>query len=343
MPFSDVPGQSRAKRFLGRLLRSDQVPHAMLFSGMGGSGKSAMAQEFFKRLNCQAPGDPDPCEACASCLKIRNGTHPDWVTVRADGAFIKLDQIRELRERLRFQPFEGKWRGILVEKAHTLREEAANALLKILEEPPRKNLFLLTTLEPQMVMPTILSRCCHVRFQPLEREELAQILAREAPVTEAQALHLARLADGSMERAKWLADETRMGCWRETVERLQNLGNLTMLEFFPLMAQWVQQSESLDQEFEWFKLWMRDLILCGLPGQHESYFTPDEKSRKAAMAAGIDTLFELYEAIENALLHLRRNANKSLVLEGVCLAIKDRLYGKSCGNPVPQGRQSLSF
>ncbi|NLI31961.1 MAG: DNA polymerase III subunit delta' [Deltaproteobacteria bacterium] len=343
MSFEDVPGQPRAKRFLRRLFQSGRIPHAMLFSGMAGVGKAAMALELVKLLNCHAPRDMNACDACGSCLKLRKGIHPDLLVVKAERAFIKLDQIREMRARLRFQPFEGKWRGIVIENAQALNEEAANALLKLLEEPPQRNIFLLTTLEPQMLLPTILSRCCHVRFQPLDLETLAKVLEEEHRMPESKARQVARLSEGSLERARCFGDEERMGQCKETLKKIEGLGRLTILELFPLVANWVQGNEALEQDLEWIKLWMRDLILYRLLKDHQSFSVPDERTLRAAGCVSVDTLFVLYDNIEKALQQLRRNANKNLVLEGVCIAIKDDLYGKNCRNSIPQRRKSLSF
>ena len=343
MALKDVPGQPRAKLFLGKLFESTQVPHALLFSGMEGIGKSAVALQFAKLLNCLAPVEHDCCDRCTACLKMENGTHPDLLWVKADGAFIKLDQIRGLRNRLRFSPFEGNRRVIVIENGQSLREEAANALLKMLEEPPGRNVLLVTTLEPQMLLPTIVSRCCHIRFQPIDVEALAGLLAAQHPMTSLKALKVARLAEGSITRGRWLCDENRVDQWKETLKKVESLGDLGILEFFPLMAQWVQKSENLEQDLECIKLWMRDVILCRLLENHQPLFELDRSTLRAAGRTGTDTLFSIYEQIEQALHRLRQNANKNLVFEGVCLAIKDSLYGKGRWDSISQRRESLSF
>ena len=112
------------------------------------------------------------------------------------GPTIKLDQIRSLKQRLSFRPFEGKWRIVIIEDAQDLREEAGNALLKLLEEPPKQNLFVLTALEPQMLLPTIVSRCCHVRLQPLEEIWIERYLLEAQGLTPPQAKKIAAMADG---------------------------------------------------------------------------------------------------------------------------------------------------
>lgn len=343
MALKDVPGQPRAKRFLGKLFESTQVPHALLFSGMEGIGKSALALQFAKLLNCLAPVGHDCCDRCSACLKIENGTHPDLLRIRADGAFIKLDQIRELRSRLRFPPFEGNRRVIVIENSQSLREEAANAILKLLEEPPGRNVFLVTTLEPQMLLPTIVSRCCHIRFQPLDEETLASLVVARHSATPEKAREVARLAEGSMTRAMWLCDENRVEQWKDTIGRVESLGDIGLLELFPLVAQWVQKSENLEQDLECIKLWMRDVILCRILGNHRPLFDLDGTTLRAAVRSGIDTLFSIYGHIEQALHRLRQNANKILVLEGMCLVIKDSLYGKGCWDSISQRREDLSF
>lgn len=343
MALKDVPGQPRAKRFLGKLFELNRVPHALLFSGMEGIGKSAAALQFAKLLNCLAPIEHDCCNRCSACLKVENGTHPDLLWIKADGAFIKLDQIRELRSRLRFPPFEGNRRVIVIENGQSFREEAANAVLKMLEEPPGRNVFLVTTLEPQMLLPTIVSRCCHIRFQPIDDETLATLVAARYSLTHETAREVARLAEGSMTRAVWLCDENRVEQWKDTLGKVEGLGDLGVLELFPLVAQWVQKSENLEQDLECIKLWMRDVILCRLLRGHRPLFELDRRTSRAAARTGTDTLFSIYGHIEQALHRLRQNANKLLVLEGMCLVIKDSLYGKGCWDSISQGREGLSF
>ena len=123
---------------------------------------------------------------------------------------VLLEQIRDLVKRFRFRPFEGRFRVVIIEDAQRLMESAANAMLKVLEEPPKANIFILLAAESQMLLPTIVSRCCQVRFQPLEEEIVAQWLTRDGRVSPEQAAGIARLAGGSMEKARWFSEEDRM-------------------------------------------------------------------------------------------------------------------------------------
>ncbi|MDY0042014.1 MAG: DNA polymerase III subunit delta' [Desulforhabdus sp.] len=337
MSLREVPGQTRAKRFLSQLKRVGHVPHALLFSGMAGIGKTAVAREFAKAMNCSSAEDWDACDHCMSCRKIDQGVHPDLTWVTSDGAFIKLDQIRDLRKRVRFRPFEGTWRMIVIQDAQKLRDESANALLKMLEEPPGQNIFILLVLEPQMLLPTIVSRCCHVRFQPLADELIEQHLIGTCLIPPDHAKEIARMAEGSIERANWLAEENRILQWREILGNILSLEKMSMIEFFGLTARWAQKSEDLEQDLECIKLWLRDIILSRLINDYRPSLEVDDVP-KGLQIASAQYLFSLYDKIEEAVQNLRGNANKQLTLEGVCLAIKDISHGQGSWGSVPQRR-----
>jgi DNA polymerase III subunit delta' len=343
MALEDVFGQERAKRFLKQLLGFGKLPHALLFSGMEGVGKVTLAREFAKVLNCSNVQNFDACDKCASCLKTRAGHHPDLVWVKSDGATIKLDQIRSLKQRLSFRPFEGKWRIVIIEDAQELREEAGNALLKLLEEPPKQNLFLLTVLEPQMLLPTIVSRCCHVRLQPLEAIWVERYLHDAQGLPPSEAHRVAGMAEGSLERAKWLAEPSRIDHMNQVLGNISRLKELSMVDFFPLTAQWAKGSADLEQDLECIKLWIRDLVLSRLVTDYDPILQTDDRTLESARKVTVGTLLSLFADIERAHLLLRQNANKQLTLEGVCLAIKENLYGESRWNSISQRREDLSF
>lgn len=340
MALTDIPGQQRAIRFLKQLVRKESVPHAFLFSGMAGTGKLAAAQEFAKVLDCLDPKDFDSCGLCGSCRKMDQDCHPDLVHVRTDGASIKLDQIRELKERFRFRPFEGKWRIVIIQDAQKLGEEAANAILKILEEPPAGNVFILLAPESQMLLPTIVSRCCHVRFQPLGDEVVAELLAKGGLPPE-KAKEVARLSAGSLDRARWLTEEDRIANWKKVIDNLLKLDGLPILDFFPMISEWAKNREEVEQDLECIRLWVRDLIVFRFTGTHPLTFELDGKTRNTLQGIPPERVFLLYHNIEQAMRNLKVNANLQLTLEGVCLAIKDSLYGKGDWDTFSKRRQDL--
>jgi len=343
MALSDIPGQKRAVRFLRQLVRKDVVPHAFLFSGMPGTGKLAAAMEFAKTLNCLDPVDFDSCGRCGSCRKVDGDCHPDLIRVQSEGASIKVDQVRELRERFRFRPFEGKRRVVIIPDAQKLREEAANAILKILEEPPQGNAFILLVPEAQMLLPTIVSRCCHVRFQPLDDSIVAGYLQEKGGVTADRAAEIARVAAGSLEKARWLTEEDRIANWKKVLANLEKLDGIAMIDLFPMVSDWAKNREGIEQDLECIRLWVRDLILLRLAGGRSLTFELNDRTKEAVRGIAPERLFLLYYHIERAMQNLKVNANLQLTLEGVCLAVKDSLYGKGDWDSFSKRRQDLSF
>jgi len=144
MGFTKILGQQRVVRLLRQAVLQENLPHAFLFTGMEGVGKTLTAFTFAKAVNCTGGVEADCCNRCLSCRKVNNCNHPDVFTLEREGPFIKIDQIRALQQRLRFRPLEGDYRVMVIVDAQNLKVEAANALLKILEEPPPANIFILT-------------------------------------------------------------------------------------------------------------------------------------------------------------------------------------------------------
>ncbi len=352
MALSSIAGQRRAVGFLKRVLEKETVPHAFLFSGMAGSGKLAAALEFARALNCLSPRDHDACGSCGSCHKLEEGLHPDVVHVKSDGASIKVEQIRELVKRFRFRPFEGKFRVVIIHDAHKMMELAANAILKILEEPPEANIFILLTLESQMLLPTIVSRCCQVRFQPLDDRIVAQWLVSQKGLLAPSAEAIARLAEGSLEKAGWFCGQDQTEGWKKVVERLESLATLSILDLFPMVSDWAKGRETVERDLEFIKLWVRDLILYRVAGARSPAegtagngpaltFELHGKTREAAGSVPAEHLFILYQRVELAMQGLKVNANLQMCLEGLCLAIKDLLYGKGHWNSFSKRGQAL--
>lgn len=197
MAFSDILGQAKALALLDRALHSGRLAHAYLFAGPDGVGKTTVALELAAVLLCRAPREDRPCGVCPGCRKFQSGNHPDLVRIRPEGAAIKIDQIRELKKALNFPPLESRQRVVLLEEVHTMRREAGNSLLKVLEEPPADNILILMGNATGAILDTIVSRCQLIPFAPLPLPLAAEILRIHRPeLHEADRSALAALADG---------------------------------------------------------------------------------------------------------------------------------------------------
>src|SRR5437762_1227415 len=209
--FAEVIGQEHVTRTLKNAIANGQVAHAYLLAGARGIGKTSIARIIAKAVNCPKAKNGDPCDTCESCVAIRDGRFLDLIEIDA-ASNRGIDEMRDLREKVRFLPSEGQYKVYVIDEAHQLTPEAFNALLKTLEEPPPHAIFVLATTESQRIPATIVSRTQRFDLrriphsaivQQLEHVAKAEGLTVEAPAFEA----IARHAQGSLRDAESILDQ----------------------------------------------------------------------------------------------------------------------------------------
>src|SRR5947209_3818208 len=214
--FAEIVGQQHVTRTLQNAIQSGHVAHAYIFSGARGVGKTTTARILAKALNCVHGLTPSPCNECDSCREITAGSSLDVLEIDA-ASNRGIDQVRELREMVRYAPVGGRYKVIILDEAHMLTDEASNALLKTLEEPPEKVVFVMATTQPEDLVETIRSRSQHFHFRALSFAEivaaLEDIASKEGLTMEAGAIAVvARTADGSLRDALSLIEQARAYC-----------------------------------------------------------------------------------------------------------------------------------
>ena len=209
--FCEIIGQENLVKTIQNSLSTGRIPHAFLFSGVRGVGKTTTARIIAKTLNCKDLKGMEPCNKCSSCIEITGGYSLDVIEI--DGASNRgIDNIRELKDTVAYMPLSGKYKVYIIDEVHMLTNEASNALLKTLEEPPPHAVFILATTEAHKVIPTIKSRCQHFVFKKISTRSIVNQLKKIADnekikYTEEGLFLIAESADGSMRDAQSVFDQ----------------------------------------------------------------------------------------------------------------------------------------
>jgi DNA polymerase-3 subunit gamma/tau len=231
--FSDLAGQEHVATTLRNSIEQGRVSHSYLFCGPRGTGKTTTARILAKAVNCADPRDGDPCNGCGTCTSINEGRFMDIIELDA-ASNRGIDEIRDIRDKVNFAPAEGKRKVYIIDEAHMLTDQASNAFLKTLEEPPGHVIFILCTTEASRILPTIISRCQRHDFRRLPAEtifqRLSQIAQGEGVTVEPAAIRLlARYAAGSLRDAENLLEQLVLsygdGAGLHQVEELLGLGH----------------------------------------------------------------------------------------------------------------------
>jgi DNA polymerase III subunit gamma/tau len=239
--FDDLIGQETVVKTLKNALANEKIVHAYLFSGPRGVGKTSAARILAKALNCLEGPVSEPCGKCRHCQAITEGSSVDVFEI--DGASnTGVDDVRELRESVKYAPSSGKYKIYIIDEVHMLSTQAFNALLKTLEEPPAHVIFIFATTEPKKIPPTIQSRCQHHSFRRISKERIKEQLlkivnAEKINIEEAALEMIARAADGSIRDALTLLDQASSFSDDITAQDLQTLLGLPEVEIMSNLAE----------------------------------------------------------------------------------------------------------
>ncbi len=316
-----MAGEQHLPEALARALRAGRLGHALLFSGAAGLGKGEAAVALARTLLCQETGAPGGCGACPDCRQVDAGAHPDLRWIAPAGGSIKLDQVRAVVRDAHLRPFRERSRVFIFRDAERMTDEAANALLKVLEEPPPAVHFVLLTAAPAALLPTIRSRCQEFPFRPLPPETVAAALAAEIGLGPEVALRIARLAGGNAGLARRLALGPELGRAEELARRMVAVTATPALDPVALfaLAQDLDAFEAACQSGE-VPLSAVDVVAWAL-----------RDALVAALGEGdgrAPRLLEALRAVQRARWDLAGGCNRRLVFE-VLLMNLWRIVGKS--------------
>ncbi|HAS53987.1 MAG: DNA polymerase III subunit delta' [Nitrospirae bacterium GWC2_57_13] len=261
MSFSEIIGHEMPLTVIKRALARNALAHAYLFSGDEGIGKRTTALALAAAVNCRKPGPEGGCGECSACRKAAAHTHPDIHFLQADGAEIKIDQVRQAQADLALKPFEGLKKVLIVDGADALNQAAANAFLKTLEEPPGEALIILVTSRPASLLPTIRSRCQEVTFRPFSRRMLAGVLEQQRGLALDDALLAASLAGGSLGRGLSMDVDAERKVRDESIRFWWSLEAMSSTEVLAAAEKLGKDRERFESLLQVGEEWLRDALV----------------------------------------------------------------------------------
>jgi len=320
MAFSEIIGHDYPKSLLGRLLQTGLLSHAYLFEGPDGIGKRLLALQFAKGLNCER-SKSDACDECSTCRRVNSGNHPDVVQVTSSGTFIKIEQIREIQASVYLKPFMGRKKVYLIDEADRMNAEAANCFLKTLEEPPADSFLILITSRPFSLLPTIVSRCQRLRFQPLTSTQIEQYLISKRGLSGEDAKMLAVTSLGCLGKAL----EVSVGEVREQLAEFASLLSPIALQkparITEATSRWSTDIETTKKALLWISLWLRDRILFQVCPDRGRLLYPPLLGKALGSPVNLDHALDCFRFIGEINRALNRNINRQLALEVLLLEL----------------------
>jgi len=359
--FENIIGQKRVISILERALISKRMPHALLFHGPEGVGKEAVALELAKALFCQK--DEIYCNTCSDCKRVGQLSHPDLVLIypapkqprneeiqairesmkknpyyRAQpwpNPSILIDMIRNLKKTVSMTSYENKGRVVLIMEAHRMTTEAANSLLKILEEPLGKLTLLLISSQANLLLPTIVSRCQKIRFDPLLWQDIENALIKREQVTAEQAKIFARMSFGSYRRALELLEEDfdqKQNLMIDVLRKVLMPDLDILLTVETLVSQ--QEKKTIKELIALMLVWFRDAMVMELLGNESDYkekiINIDRQDTLKKFVSGLERIEydQVIPKIEQAVELIDRNVYINLVLLQLLFELKQFLRRK---------------
>jgi DNA polymerase III subunit delta' len=342
MPFRAITGHRPLLELLAHAAARGTLPPSLIFSGPEGIGKRLTATALAQALNCERPVEYgrqktedgtenagyDGCGECAACRRIARGVHADVLVIEpGDSGAIKLDQVREAIDRSAYRPFEGRRRLVIVDQADALNPEAQNALLKTLEEPPSASVFVLITNRPDVLLPTVRSRCQRLRFGPLTAGDVAGVLVRDHGVEPADAHAAAAAADGSVGRAlagsEDDANEARDAAARLLQSAASSKDPRRRLDGAKALTGGSGDRDDLSRRLLALSSLIRDLGLLLSRADERALANADLTPQLQALLRSFDgdRTIRAFEAVDRALSALERNASPKIVADWLALTI----------------------
>ncbi len=325
MKFQDIIGQEHMTGHLQNAIRMGKVSHAYIIQGEAGAGKKLLADVFATTLQCEE-GGIEPCGHCQSCKQAVSGNHPDIRRVTHEKASISVDDIRlQLNNDILVKPYSRPYKVYIIDEAEKMTEQAQNAMLKTIEEPPEYAVIILLTVNAKLLLPTILSRCILLNVRPVARGQIKRLLTEHYGIASFMAEVAADFADGVPGKAIAYAQSGEFVDLKDEVIRmLRRLDSMPAEEMYKKVKEWAGRKAELPDILSLINLWYRDvLVMKSTVGAGRLIFREEEKDLSArAQAMSFARIEECIQAVETTRQRMNANVNAEVSLEMLLYTMK---------------------
>lgn len=325
--FSDIIGHEQIKAHLQNAITLDKISHAYIFNGPEASGKMMLAEAFAMALQCEAD-EGKPCLNCRSCKQAMDHNHPDIIYVSHEKPnTISVDDIREqINNDIVIKPYSSHRKIYIVDEAEKMNQQAQNALLKTIEEPPAYAVILLLTTNADSFLPTILSRCVSLNIKAVKAEVIQEYLMKKYQIPDYQANVCAAFSQGNVGKAVQLASSEEFGELKASVLQLmKRLSDIDISEMAAAVRQIAEYKLSINDYFDLMMVWFRDILYLKATNDVNGLIFKDEiyDIKNQAAKHSYQGIEKIIKALETAKMRISANVNFDLVIELLLLTIKE--------------------
>lgn len=325
--FKDVVGHRHIIEYIRNAVKEDRVSHAYILNGERGSGKRLLAMLFAETLLCEEKG-VDPCNKCHSCRQADSGNHPDIIRVQHEKPnTISVEDIRtQVNNDVLIKPYQGPYKIYIIPEAELMSQQAQNALLKTIEEPPEYAVFFLLTENAEALLPTIMSRCVMLKLRNIKDTLIKKYLMEKMEVPDYKADMCTAFAQGNMGRAIMLANSEHFNEIREeAVQFLKYVDDMELSEIVKAIKRISNYKLEVNDYLDIIMIWFRDVLLYKATRDVDKVVFRDQISfiKERAKRSSYEGIELILESLDKAKARLRANVNFDLVMELLFLTIKE--------------------
>ncbi len=326
--FKDIIGQEQIKKHLQKAINQNSISHAYIFCGESGSGRRTLADVFAKAIQCENKTvDIDACGKCKSCIQAESYNHPDIKYITHEKMSISVDDIREqLNNDIGIKPYSSAHKVYIIPDANKMTEEAQNALLKTIEEPPAYAVIILLADNISSLLPTILSRCITLTMKPLSKNDIAVYLTSKLQMEPERAEIAAGFCQGNMGKAiRFACSEDFQNMKDQVLMLLKHIDTMDVPAIMEVIHGFAQHKSQIYDYLDLILLWYRDVLMLKVTNDANLLLYSDEyhEISKQASTRNYEDIENIIKAIDKAKVRLEANVNFDIAIELMVLTIKD--------------------